>query len=223
MTSLSEEILLLALDDEKGHVRMGVSSTLDTALAGAQLLDLAMAKRITIEDERVIPLDGPPMDDPVLDAALRRILDESKHKKAGSMIPKLTKGLRKRLLSQLVEKGIVREDERRVLGFSKNRYPEMNGAVEDELRRRLRDVILLERQPDERTAALAAVIQAADLEALIMNREQRKASKQRLKELAQGEALSPAIAHAIASVNAAAMAAIVAATSASCSSSSSSC
>lgn len=223
MTSLSEEILLLALDDEKGHVGTGVSSTLDTALAGAQLLDLAFAKRITIEDKRVIPLDGPPLDDPVLNAALTRILQENKHKKAGSMIPKLTKGLRKRLLAQLVEKGIVRADERKILGvIPKNRYPEMNGAVEDALRRRLRDVILLEREPDERSAALAAVIQAADLEALIMNREERKASKQRLKELAQGEALSPAIAHAIASVNAAAMGAIVAATSSACSSASSS-
>lgn len=226
MTSLSEEILLLALDDEKGSVGTGVSSTLDTALAGAQLLDLAIAKRITIEDKRVIPLDGPPLDDPVLDAALTRILEESKHKKAESMIPKLTKGLRKRLLAQLVEKGIVRADERKVLGFiPKNRYPELNGTVEDELRRRLRDVILLDKVPDERTASLAAVIQAADLESLIMNREERRRSKQRLKELAKGEALSPAIAHAIASVNAAAMGAIVAATSASaasCSGSSSS-
>ncbi|HEU4868849.1 MAG TPA: GPP34 family phosphoprotein [Actinomycetota bacterium] len=205
MTSLSAEILLLALDDEKGNVRMGVSSTLDTALAGAQLLDLALAKRITIEDKRVIPRDGPPLDDPALDSALRRILEQNEHKKAEKIIPKLTKGLRKRLLAQLVDNGIVREDERKVLGFSRNRYPEMNPAVEDELRRRLRDVILLERTPDERTAALAAVIQAADLESLIMNREERKASKQRLKALAEREALSPAIRHAIAWVNASAM------------------
>jgi hypothetical protein len=205
MTSLSEDVLLLALDDEKGHVGMGVSTTLDTALAGAQLLDLAMAKRITIEDKRVIPLDGPPLDDPVLDAALRRILEQDEHKKAEKIIPKLTKGLRKRLLAQLVDKRIVRADEHRVFFIPKNRYPEINGAVEDELRRRLRDAILLERTPDERTAALAAVIQAAGLESLIMNREERKASKQRLKALAEREALSPAIRHAIAWVNASAM------------------
>ncbi len=206
MTSLSEEILLLALDDEKGHVGMGVCITLDTALAGAQLLDLAIAKRITIEDKRVIPLHGPPLEDPVLAAALARIREENEPKKAEKIIPKLTKGLRKRLLAQLVEKGLVREDERKVLGFiSKNRYPEANGAVEDELRRRLRDVILVERTPDERTAALAAVIQAADLESLIMNRQERKASKQRLKELAEREVFSPAIRHAIAWVNASAM------------------
>lgn len=205
MTSLSEEILLLALDDDKGHVGTGVSITLDTALAGAQLLDLAIAKRITVEDKRIFPLDDTPLDDPVLDAALTRIREENEPKKADKIIPKLTKGLRKRLLAQLVEKDIVREDERRVLGFPRNRYPEANGAVENELRRRLRDVILLEREPDERTAALAAVIQAADLEALIMNRQERKASKQRLKHLAEREALSPAIRHAIAWVNASAM------------------
>ncbi|HEX2149986.1 MAG TPA: GPP34 family phosphoprotein [Actinomycetota bacterium] len=216
MTSLSAEILLLALDDEKGSVGTGVSSTLDTALAGAQLLDLAIAKRITIEDKRVIPLDGPPLDDPVLDAALTRILQESKPKKAESIIPKLTKGLRKRLLAQLADEGVVRADLKKILGFIPiNRYPEMDGSVEEKLRERLRRVILLDEVPDERTASLAAVIQAADLESLILNRQERKASKERLKDLAEGEALSPAISHAIASVNAAATAAIVAATSAS--------
>lgn len=216
MTSLSAEILLLALDDEKGSVGTGVSSTLDTALAGAQLLELAIAKRITIEDKRVIPLDGPPLDDPVLDAALTRILQEGKPKKAESIIPKLTKGLRKRLLAQLAGNGVVRADLKKVLGFIPvNRYPEVDGSVEDELRERLRGVILRGEVPDERTASLAAVIQAADMESLILDRQERKASKQRLKELAEGEALSPAITHAIASVNAAATAAIVAATSAS--------
>jgi hypothetical protein len=216
VTSLSAEILLLALDDEKGTVGMNASTTLDTALAGGQLLELAIAKRLTIEDKRIVLLDGPEITDPVLDGALERLQQETRPRKAESMIPKLAKGLRKRLLAQLADEGVVRVDERRVLGIiPRNRYPEANGKVEDELRRRLRDVILLERTPDERTAALAALIQAADLESLIMDRQERKASKQRLKDLANGEALSPAISAAIASVNAAATAAIVAATSAS--------
>lgn len=224
MPSLSGEILLLALDDEKGTVGMNVSTTLDTALAGGQLLELAIARRLTVEDKRVVLIDGPEIEDPVLDAALERLQEETRPRKAQTMIPKLTKGLRKRLLAQLAEQGAVRTEERRVLGLiPRNRYPEANGSFEDQLRRRLRDVILLERTPDERTAALAAVIQAADLESLILNRQERKQAKQRLKELANGEALSPAIAQAIASVNAAATAAIVAATSACASSSSSSC
>lgn len=226
MTSISAEILLLALDDEKGSVGVNVSSTLDTALAGGQLLELAIAGLVTIEDKRVITHDGSPLEDPVLQAALERIEEEGKPKKAESIIPKLTKGLRKRLLAQLAAQGVVRADERKILGFIPlNRYPEADGAVEDAVRHRVRGVILNNQAPDERTAALAAVIQAADLESLILNREERKASKQRLKELAEGEVLSPAISHAIASVNAAATAAIVAATSASaasCSASSSS-
>lgn len=228
MTSLSAEILLLALDDQKGTVGINVSSTLDTALAGGQLLELAIAGRVTIEDKRVITHNGPPLEDPVLQAAFERIQEEVKPKKAESMIPRLTKGLRKRLLAQLAEQGVVRADERKILGFIPlNRYPEADGAVEDAVRQRIRAVILDNQAPDERSAALAAVIQAADLESLILNREERRASKQRLKELAEGEALGPAISSAIASVNAAATAAIVAATSASAScgsgSSSSSC
>src|SRR5687767_5913270 len=117
MPSLSGEILLLALDDEKGTVGMNASTTLDTALAGGQLLELAIAKRLTIEDKRIVLLDGPEITDPVLDAALERLQEETRPRKAETMIPKLTKGLRKRLLAQLAEEGVLREEERRLLGF----------------------------------------------------------------------------------------------------------
>ncbi len=205
MPSISSEILLLALDDQKGSVRMNFSTTLDIALAGGQLMELAMAGRVTIEDKRVIAHDGPPLEDPILQASFARIQEQDKPKKADNMIAKLTKGLRKRMLAQLAEQGVVRVEERKMFGLiPRNRYPEVNGTVEDAVRHRLRAVILHNQVPDERTAALAVVIQAADLQATILNRAERRASKQRLKELARGAVLSPAIASAVASAKAAA-------------------
>lgn len=219
MPSLSEGLLLLALDDEKGSVGINASTTLDTALAGGQLMDLALLKRIDIRDDRVVVVDPLPVKDTVLNDALTRLREESKPKKASSMIPKLTRGLRKKLLAQLADKGIVEVSERRILGFIPiERHPEADGSVEDALRTGLREVILNHRDPDEKTTCLAALLKAAGLESLILSREEKKASKERLKQIASGEALSPAIAKAVASVNAATMAAVVAAGAAAASS-----
>ena len=123
------------------------------------------------------------------------------------MIPKLRKGLRKRMLVQLAESGLVRHQERRLLGVVKvKRYPRAGGSVEGDVRARLRAAVLAGAAPDPRTAAFAAALHAGDLAFLAFNRAERKASKERLKEIAAGQALSTEIAKAVATVKAAAMA-----------------
>ncbi len=216
MTSLSEELLLLALDDKKGSVGMTASTTLDTALAGAQLLDLVLAHKLLLEDGRITVANAAPTGDAVLDEALKKIADDPKTRKPAIWIPKMTKGLRKRLLAELVHKGILAEDRKKLLGFiPSTRHPSLDPTAETEAWDRLRAALLDDVTPDERTAALAAVIQAADLEGLILDRDERKLAKARLKELAKDQAMSPAIASAISSVNAATTAAIMAATASS--------
>lgn len=190
--------------------------TLDNALAGAQLIQLALAGRVAIRDGRVMVMDPSPTGDRVQDAALGEIARRGKPKKAENLIPKLVKGLRRGLMDQLVSRGILIARERRVLGLVRvTRYPAQDYRVQRQLRERLRAVILRTAAPDERTAALAAVIQAAGLESLILSRQERKEAEPRMRELAAGEALGPGISKAVASVNAAAIAAITAATSSS--------
>jgi hypothetical protein len=216
MASLSEELLLLALDDEKGTVGINASATLDTALAGLQLMDLVLARRLTLEDGRLVVTDPSPTGDPVLDLALSRIAGDDKRRKPASWIPKLTGGLRKRLLAELVLEGTVSTSDGKVLGLiPRTRHPARDPKVEREVRDRLRTALLDAARADERTAALAMVIQAADLEPLILARHERKVAKARLKQLAADQAITPAIAGAVRSVNAATMAAIAAATAAS--------
>lgn len=216
MTGLAEELLLLALDDEKGKVSMNASTTLDTALAGAHLIELVETGRLNMQDEKHVEvLDESPTGDGALDVSLVTVA-EARSRKVSSLIPKMTKGLRNRLLAQLVGQGALREEKSKVLGlFTRTSYPEQDGAAEAAVRRRLRAAILEDAPGDGRIAALAAIIEAADLEWLILDRQERKASKGRMKELAAGENLNPAISSAVDSVNAAAMAAIVAATASS--------
>ena len=68
---LVQELMLLGLDDD-GRV-VGRNPAFDYALAGAVLLELALAERIDVADKRVVPLRGASLREPVLDDALTAV------------------------------------------------------------------------------------------------------------------------------------------------------
>ena len=73
MLRFAEEIILLLLGDEDGRFAHTRSWTLDYALAGAVLMDLAMEDRIDTDLENLIMLDATPLGDDLLDPTLRVI------------------------------------------------------------------------------------------------------------------------------------------------------
>ena len=73
MLRFSEEIMLLLLDDGDGtFVDLPVQS-LEFALAGSVLMDLAMEGRIDTDPERLFVVDRTPIDDDLLEPTFRRI------------------------------------------------------------------------------------------------------------------------------------------------------
>ena len=101
---LAHELVLLGLDPT-GRIA-GRNPGFDFALAGAVLLDLALAEKIDVVDKRVVPLGGPHSPDAVLDEALGIIA--RRRRRAKDAIPRLARGLRKRVLAQLVRDGAAR-------------------------------------------------------------------------------------------------------------------
>ncbi len=66
---------------------------------------------------------------------------------------------------RLLERGLVREEKKRVWGvFPTRRYPEADGSVERELRDTLASVVHEGAEPDERTAALLGLLHGAGLQ-----------------------------------------------------------
>jgi hypothetical protein len=226
MASLAQELLLLALDDEKGAVGLSASATLDVGLAGALLLDLSMADRVSVFGAQLEVVDAVPTGDEALDAALAQIAGAGRRRKPQAWVQTLSRGVRKRVLAQLLAQGLVRSEKRRLLGAVRRvRHPERDGSVEEELRSRLRAVVLDGVEPDQRTVALLAVIAAADLQPLFLSRQESRAAKERLRALASGDRLAKGVADAVASMQAATIAAIsasIAASAAACSATSAS-
>ncbi|GII04800.1 GOLPH3/VPS74 family protein [Planobispora takensis] len=198
MTTIVEEVLLLAYSEDEGKQLVG-SLQLDAALGGALLAELAINDRIDLSGKKVTVKDTTPLGDPELDATLARIA-EDKERKPDRWVYKLySNKLRKRLLTGLAERGVLGEEHRKILGiFPSSRYPERDPRIEQAVRERVQNV-LNGAEPDERVAVLIAILHAAKID----RKAFPEAGKERIKEIAEGDWVGDAVAKTIASINAA--------------------
>ena len=210
---LHEEILLLTLKDEKGTPAWGHYTF---ALAGAVLTELVLEGRVRLEERRrrkplVDLVSATMIGDPVLDDALRKVRTAKRRATAGSWIQRWARG---RLLHEtarrLVQRGILRIEEKRVLlVFSRTAYPEMDPGPEERLIERMRAAIFGDDEVDARTAAVISLAGVADLLKPIFGKE-LKNRKDRLKALAEGDAVAEVTRAALQAVQAAVVAATAA-------------
>jgi hypothetical protein len=218
MTQLIAEQLLLLAYRPDGTSR-GKGTELDMALGGALLTELALEGYVELIGNRLaaIPDRGRPVH-PELAVAFDAAAAKPRAPKG--LVPKLAKGTRRRLLAGLVAAGVLTEQPRRVFGvFPGRRFPLADPVPRDEALHRLRTAVIDGQQPDQRTAALASLIQAARLGARIFPDDDRRAVKARLAELAEGDWAATAVRKAIQAAHAATVAAVTAASSASASAS----
>ena len=217
---LATDLLLLALDDERGTVLSQAAIGLDYGLAGAIVMELALRGRIDVNDDKVSTI-GPVTDDALLDDALRTIAT-TPGKNLSHWVWHLSRdlgGLRQRLLDRLVARGTLEKRERRVLLlFHQNVYPERDARVEHDIRTRVDDALLHGQSPDAQTACLIHLAAACRITDAIYPRDQHQAIKARIDALGDaGIAGADAVAGLVAqaetqAVTAATMAAITAAT-----------
>ena len=213
VTLIAEDLLLLLVDDATGRFLLD-TTRLDRALAGALLLELALAERVgppaagqRFGRDVIALVDRRPAGDPLLDAALAR-LDTPKPPGAARAVSRLVKGTRQALLERLVEAGHVREEHRTVLGvFRTSRWPAVRPEHEAEVRRRLQAVLLDGAEPDQRTAALVSLLVAVDAVPKVVAASDRKALVRRAKAVADGDWAAVAVRKAVDAVNAAVIAA----------------
>jgi hypothetical protein len=174
--SLAEEIVLLSMDDDTGRPvgRLGMAP--DLALAGALLMDLALAGRVDTDHDRLWLADTTPTWDAVTDAALARLDAPDVPGDARGAIMLLARDapdLRGALLDRMVAAGMLRRVEDRVLWvFSKQRHPKAEARSQAEsARARLRAMLLAEEIPEPRDALLLGLARAAGLLPLMFSLE----------------------------------------------------
>ena len=156
--TFAEEILLLLLDDETGKMESVHPTVMEMLMAGAAMMDLAMRGRVDCDLEKLFVTNEAPTGEPMLDLAFEdvRSVEESLHPR--QWIQRLSeRGLEFREISlkRLVERGILREEDKKFLWvFRARRYPAIDGRAQREVKLRIAGVLLSEDLPDPRDVAL---------------------------------------------------------------------
>ena len=199
---LHEEILLLALHDDKGLISN--SGFFTSAMGGAILSELVLRKAVSIRKDKnknVILLDDTPTGDAVVDECLAKIRDEKKEKKATHWVGKFSglKDLKNRTARELVVKGVLTEDQDKFLGlFKRTIFPEADHGPEAALRARLHRAIFTETEDlDGRTVVVVALGNAAGMLSGVFGRKELKPRKNRIQQLTDGHVASQATKEAV--------------------------
>lgn len=183
--ALYEEILLLALHDERGTDQIGFVPHL---LAGALLAESARAGRIEVQRgmvRRVIVVDPGPTGDEEVDRALSEMAEAGRPRSVSSWLGRLAKGeLRARVAGRLMADGILSEERSRVLGlFPRTTYPEADPSPELHLVARLEAAIASDSAVDDRTRVVLTLVDGVGLLSRVVDRRTVRHRKQRIRDL----------------------------------------
>jgi hypothetical protein len=204
---LAEDLLLLVTDDTSGRLLVPGPQA-DAGLGGANLVELTLLGKVDVAGEqdqgkrgRIIVRDPSPPGDEVLDAALRTLSDRQGSKPSAVIRP-LGKNLRPALYQRLTASGVLRAGRGRALGiFPTRTWPAQDPGHEAELRQRVTQALVQPAAPDERTAALVALLHALKCEHKVVDPGAYQLSRRQLRaraaEVAQGNWASEAVRKAI--------------------------
>jgi len=186
--SIPEEVLLLCLDDETGHPVELPAAAMDLSLAGAVLMELALAGRLDSDLDRVFVGNPAPLGDALLDPVLARIGARTPPQDSRQWMAELAEGagaLRNALLDRLVARGALRRLEARRLLFLRDvRHQKADRAPSEAARARLRAVLLEGDFPEPRDSLMVALCRATGLVALLLSEEEAVRAAPRIAAVA---------------------------------------
>jgi hypothetical protein len=203
--SFPEEIMLLALDDTTGVLRLMPVMALGYALAGALLAELALLSRIDTDPQQLVVLDRTPTLDPLLDRALTTLAAAPEPRSVAhwlSVFAEERNLIENAALERLVARGILREEEKKFLWvFGLRRYPTVDNRERTEVRTRLAALILGDDLPDPRDAVLLSLLTACQLTPRIFAGPEFARRSDHLATLAKMDLVGREVASAIEDIN----------------------
>lgn len=188
---LYEEIMLLALRDDKGTL---VTSYVEQAVAGAVFAELLLARKVSVSEDKkklIEVKDSSPLGDPIIDECLALLNSQSKPISSGDLITKFggIKELRHKVARQLCNRDILRAEQDKIMFiFTRRTYPEVNPEPEQAIIKRIHAAIFdSEDDIDPRTIVLISLAKSAGL--LVQNFDAKaiRAKKDRIEQIVSGE------------------------------------
>lgn len=189
MLTFAEELLLLALDDKKGVIKSLPCHSMRFALTGAMLMELAMDDRIDTDLDTLQVINPEPTGNQLLDEFLERLKNSEVPRNTEYWLSELawnTENLQDRTLQQLVDKGILKLEDRKILWvFARRCYPLIDDREVKEVRLRLRELVFNQDIPDPREAVLIGLLYACNMVDTLFTEQELPEVMPRLTQLAK--------------------------------------
>lgn len=184
--TIGERIVLLALDEETGTLREA-PLRVSLAVSAAALLELSLSGSLAERDGALAVAGASTSADPAASAMAEHVRSHPEESPREWLL-----AVREQALDTayrgLSEKGLVREQGRRVLGaFGSVKYPVTGLSELAALRGRLADVLARNQDPDEHTAALITVLHHAGLQTVMARGLRGEVLEDRLTSIAEGQ------------------------------------
>lgn len=219
--STAEKFLIIAHRPEKGGF-LTSQTFIQYGIAGAILLDLTLAERISIVDKKLFLKPGKALSSPMLDDVSTMISQSSNPRKVSYWVGKLATRYDRykwQILEGLEGKRILRIERRKFLGLIPYRQSVFTETyTRASLVRQLKNEILSGRAADGELGALAGMVKACSMERVLStDRDELKRLRQQLKVMVSENPVSDVVAQTIRQVQAAIIASVTAAAVASAS------
>ncbi|MDD5482375.1 MAG: GPP34 family phosphoprotein [Kiritimatiellae bacterium] len=207
----AEILFLLALDGERGVIRPEMERTLNYALAGAILMELALQNRIdtdltcirhnpqaeTSDPFLLRVVDKRPTGDILLDEALKELQHKSGPRPTRAWLVYFARegrDIRDRVTARLANAKILDITETKILMLKKRRYSITDSSGITTIRSRLRELILDGEIPEPREVALAGLADASGLFDEIFSPEELAQTRPRILSLCKLDLIGQAMA-----------------------------
>lgn len=196
MLTLTEELMLLAVHDEKGNVIFSATSSIPYGISCCMILDLYYKGIISIDENNmeieIIKNEETHIE--FLDKAFKQLDSKSKSKSLDFWIRALAhdiKDYQNLIYENLVLNGILRREAKKLLFIIKfDRYPTLNPAPELETRDRIHKSVMMDIEPDNQLLQLIGLMYACNLINEVFPENMRVAAKKSIKSLIEKDRYS---------------------------------
>ncbi len=206
MLRITEEILLLIIDSEKGGIHTSLSDhSRDVVIAGAVLMDLALERRIDTDLQQLIPVDPTPLGDDLLDPTLADICREADYHDTAYWVTRTaarSDEVRQNALDRLVGYGILESHDNGMFFLSRlvsrvRRYPPTSKSATEDVEFRIMRVIFSQDIPDPRDAVIIGLAAACGVFEGLLSQTELAEVQARIDQIAQLDLIGRTVTQAV--------------------------
>ncbi|HNW91424.1 MAG TPA: GPP34 family phosphoprotein [bacterium] len=204
MLTIAEEVYLLFLDDQHGAIIDTPVPVIAQVLAGALLMELTLGDYVEAEIDTLRLAGGQDAGEPLLDEALRELRRTPDPQPIAACLQELARpqrALPERVLARLLERGILRREERRLFWvLAVRQYPLVDDREVREVKTRLRALIMSDDLPDPRDVVLISLASSARLFDTMFTPAERIRLQSRIDLLARFDLVGQVVARSVRSI-----------------------